>query len=98
MTTTPERTFEPAALPMYAVEAMIRVRALSNKGGLKKGADYFVGMIRKDGKVRLVGDNTFTWHDMDAFVQLLEYYKGAHVPAVVTATPQPEAPANDNKK
>lgn len=62
---------EPAVLPLYAAEVMIHVRALRNKGSIKKGSDYVIGIIRKDGKVHLVSATPGEWYDMDLFVELI---------------------------
>lgn len=62
---------EPAVLPMYSVIVNIPVRALRNKGAVKKGSDYQVGLIRKDGKVHLISATPGDWYDMDMFVELL---------------------------
>lgn len=63
--------YEPAILPMYSVEVSIPVRALTTNGEVKKGSDYQVGIIRKDGMVHLIGHTPGVWYHMDKFVELL---------------------------
>lgn len=63
--------YEPAVLPLYAVEVNIPVRALRKKGKVERGSDYHIGLIRRDGKVHLIAATPGDWYDMDMFVQLL---------------------------
>lgn len=65
-----EKTWEPAVFPLAGVELNppLFVAALSNRGGLKKGSQYYLGAVRGDGQVAVIGGG---WHKMDEFVQLL---------------------------
>lgn len=64
-------TREPAVLPLSGIllSEYLHVRALTNRGGLKKGSDYIITVVRNDGEVRLVGNDN--WHRMGDFVELL---------------------------
>lgn len=89
----PVKRVEPAAIPMYAVEVYIHVKALKNIRGLKKGDEYYVGMIRRDGLVSVIGHAPGEWYPMDMFVQMLTYVDGN--------LQRPKAdtiPANENAK
>ena len=62
---------EPAVLPLSGIllAELIHVRALSGKGGLKKGADYVLTHVRNDGLVRCMGLDG--WHRMGDFVEMI---------------------------
>lgn len=64
---------EPAVLPLSAIllDPPLPVRAESGRGGLKKGGEYYMTIVRHDGKVKIMGDNSGTWHDMLNFVEML---------------------------
>lgn len=80
-------TYEPAVLPLTAVpiEPPMMVRALTSKGGLKKGAYYTALSVYMDGRIQLYKAGL---HPMQNFVEMLRYDVPAKKPS----------PANDNGK
>lgn len=83
------RTYEPAVLPLAAVgiNPPLPVRALSAKGGLKKGAIYYAMAVHMSGRLSLLKAGL---HPMDNFVEMLEFPQPGNVS-------QQLEPANDNK-
>lgn len=68
--TVTDQAWEPAIFPLagIAINPPLRVEALNNRGGLKKGTQYMLTAVRADGQVAVMRGG---WHSMDSFVELV---------------------------